>query len=480
MFDGYIRDYASWTPRALAVVTPQRRVSYADFDADIDRFGAVISQLGIDRSTGVVSICLDSPYLTLVALAALGRLRVVSAPYNDPGAALRLIERDGAGRDAPGPRLVKLEPDGLAAMRGAEPRPLPYLPIAPDDTGRVMLSSGTTRAPRRVALSWRRIEMCNHAALRSYANGARGTWAPLITVETTMGLTMALAAWSVGAAVTGGIGNAELPELMETAPPGIIGCTPVQLRGLLALAPADLAPRPGWRIVTGGALLPLSLAREARLRLTPDVRILYGATEASINTVGLASDLEEHPGLVGRCPTGARLEIVDDTGGPVPDGVSGEIRITGARMSPGYLDDPAATAERFRDGWFHTHDVGRRLPDGRVILEGRLDDRMNLGGRKFMPADLEEAAFAFAGVLDAAAFAVPGPTGMDQCWLAVAAAADFDRDGLAARLAGDRNLPMVHFAWIDEVPRNAMGKVERPRLRDAVLAAIGRPSKPAG
>jgi malonyl-CoA/methylmalonyl-CoA synthetase len=98
---------------------------------------------------------------------------------------------------------------------------------------------------------------------------------------------------------------------------------------------------------------------------------------------------------------------------------------------------------------------------------------MNLGGVKFMPAVLEEAAFACPGVRDTAAFAVPGPDGLDQCWLAVAAGAAFDRDSLAVHLSAYRNLPPLRFAWVDEIPRNAMGKVERTRLRDALIAATG-------
>ena len=361
-------------------------------------------------------------------------------------------------------------------MRAAEPRPLPVLEIDPEAMARVMLSSGTTRAPRRVAMSWRRIEAGNHCNLRSYAAGAHGTWVPLTTVESMLGFTMAIAAWSIGAAVSAGVGVSELPAVMESAAPGVIGATPAQLRALLAVLPPGFQACPDWRIVTGGSLLPVALAREVRLRVTPDLRINYGATESSVNAVALAADLEDHAGLVGVTPGGALMEILDDDGVPVPEGQSGEIRLKSERMTAHYLDDPEGTAERFKDGWFYTRDIGRRLPygdpmAGRVILEGRADDRMNLGGIKFMPGVLEEAAHACPGVTDAAAFAVPGPDGLDRCWLAISAAPGFDRASLAPHLARYPNLPPPRFAWVDEIPRNAMGKVERARLRDALIAA---------
>jgi acyl-coenzyme A synthetase/AMP-(fatty) acid ligase len=68
---------------------------------------------------------------------------------------------------------------------------------------------------------------------------------------------------------------------------------------------------------------------------------------------------------------------------------------------------------------------------------------------------------------------VPDAQGLDQCWLAVVAAPDFERDSLARHLTGYGGLPANRFAWIDEIPRNAMGKVERAKLRDALMAALG-------
>lgn len=478
MFDGSIRDHAHLTPRATAVITPTRTLTYAVFNAEIDRFAAAMPELGVDRSTQVVSIAMDDPALTYVLMAALARLRIPTSPFNDPGADVRLVQgRPGAGDAAPGPRLVTLTEAWIQDVRAREPLPLRQLPIDPDAVGRVMLSSGTTRRPKRIAITWARMQAINLANFSGRGAGVHGVWAPLTTVESIQGFTLAISAWSQGSALAGGFRAPDIPGLMESRPVGLLGCTPTQLRGVLASLPADFQPRPGWRVSVGGSRLPVSLARDARLRLSPDLRVTYGATEATFNTLGLASGLEEDPGYVGVALNGAILEFVDEAGRPVAEGESGEIRIRGPRVADGYLDDPDATAERFRDGWFYTRDVGRRLADGRIILEGRIDDRMILADMgKFMPAFLEDAALACPGVIDCAAFAVPNAAGLDVCWLAVVGAPGFDRGSLAGHLARYRDLPPPRFAWVEEIPRNAMGKVQRTVLRDALLVAI--PDRP--
>ena len=476
MFDAYVRDFALWTPRAPAVVLPRRQVSYAQFDADIDRLGQALARLGLAPGSGVVSLDLRDTYLQYAVLAALARLGVTTSPYNDDRADLRLLDHDEpAGPDAP--PAQRLGRDWQAAVLAAEHRPLPMLLPDPLAVGRVMLSSGTTRAPRRVALTWRRIDVGNFATLRTYCAGKVGTWIPITGVDSMMGFSMAVGAWCVGASLANALPMADMGAWLEALPPGMISLTPNHLRQLLAALPADFRPRPDWRIVVGGSMLPAAVAREARLRLTPDIRILYGSTESGMTGVGYAADVETAPGQIGVTPAGNICEIVDDEGRPLPDGESGEMRVRGPRMIWGYVGDEAATAERFRDGWFYTGDIGRRLPadhplPGRLVVEGRADDRMNLGGVKFMPNVLEEAAAECPGVLDAAAFAAPDNKGFDQCWLAVVTQPGFDRDSLATHLARYRGLPPNRFAWTDAIPRNAMGKVERNKLRDALLAVI--------
>ena len=471
MYDAYVRDYARWTPRAPAVVTPGRAVSYAEFDADIDRCAAALTDLGVTPESGVVSVLIEAPYLLLVVLAALARLGVTSSPHNDDAADLRLTDVPAASAQPP---VTLLTREWQTDMFARPATPVPTREPDPDAIGRVMLSSGTTRTPRRVALTWRNLELRNLATIRGYSPGRVGTWIPLVGVDAMMGVSCLMGAWSLGAALSGGLALRDIPAWLEALTPGVVALTPNHLRQVLAVLPEGFQPQPAWRLLCGGSLLPAALARDARTRLSPDLRIVYGATEAGFSAFGHAADLERHPGTIGHPVAGSEVQIADDAGAPLPPGQSGRFRVRGRRVADGYLGDPAATAERFdADGWFDTGDIAHQLADGRLILEGRADDRLNLGGRKFMPAILEDAAFECPGVIDAACFAVPAAeTGLDQAWLAVVVPEGFDRDSLVAHLARRPDLPPLRLAWTDEIPRNAMGKVERARLRDAVLGAL--------
>jgi acyl-coenzyme A synthetase/AMP-(fatty) acid ligase len=467
MFDGYIRDHARWSPRAPAVVTGARAWSYAQLDADVDRCAAALQALDLSPRA-VVSVAVTGAQLQLLVTAALARLGVASSPATDWGADLRLTD----GEPAPdGPPAIRLDAAWIAAMLAAEPRPVPPRALDPLAVGRVMLSSGTTGQAKRVGYTWRRLEHGNHLTVRSYCAPKLGAHVPLVGLDAMMGLSMAMCAWAVGAPVTETFVAEDLPPWLETLEPGLVAMTPIQLQRLLAALPPGFQPRPGWRLVVGGAVLPPGVAREARLRITPDIRTIYGSTEGGNGGLGYAAGLDDAPGQVGITPSGALVAIVDDHGRPVPEGEPGEIRIRGPRVIQGYLGDPDAAAERFEDGWFLTRDVGRRLPDGRIVLEGRADDRMLLDGRKVMPQALEALVLACPGLQDAAVFAVPDTDGIDTCWIAVTAEPGFDRDRLAVHLADRPDVPPYRLAWIDTIPRNAMGKVQRDVLRDAVLAA---------
>lgn len=471
MFDAYIAFQARVQPHAAALISPNRWSSYAQLDAEVDRFAVGLRAQGVTPARGVVALAVGDAYLKHVLFAALARLGVASSPADDPAADLYLSDWN----EAVEPRRLYLSPDWVAATRAATVEPVIPVRGPEDSVVRVMLSSGTTRTARRVARSWRQIEDNSRTAALTYLARKGGRWAAMTGLDTGLGQAMVLGAWACGAALVCDVVIEWLIPQIDALQPTIIGLSPIQLRNLLSRLPAGSIAPPGLRLVLTGSVLSKAVALEARLRLSSDIVITYGATECGSATMGPSTILEADAGAAGYPVPGARVEVVDAEGRPLKSGEQGEVRITNERMSAGYIDDPEATARAFRDGAFYPGDVGRLRADGLLVIEGRTDERMNLGGRKFLPNLMEEVAMACPGVADAAAFAVPDEQGLDFCWLAVVQGPDFQRDRLAELIAaqGD-DLPPVRFAFTESIPRNQAGKVERERLRRDAMAVLGR------
>jgi acyl-CoA synthetase (AMP-forming)/AMP-acid ligase II len=458
MFDSFVTFRARLEPRATALITPGARSSFAELDARVDKVAATLAAEGLSPASGVVAMDVADAYNEMVLLLALARLRVASTPGYDARADLRF----------------SLDPAWFDRAYAADRRPIEPAPADPEGLGRVLLSSGTTTAPRRVGLTWRMIEANVRNAASLWCAGLSGRWAPATGIDSMMGFMTALTAWATGSAVATGWGMDGLPALIEEVEPSFLAFTPAHLRELLRRLPADFRPRPGLRLLVGGTLLPRAVAQEARLRLTPDLRIIYGSTECSAMAHFDAARLEAMPGAAGYPGPDVRVEILDEAGALLPRGEVGEVRIVCPRSAQAYIGDAEASARTFKNGGFHPGDLGRLTPEGLLVLEGRIDDRMSVGGRKIMPYALEEAALACPGVTDAAAFAAPDDQGIDQLYLAVVQGEGFERERLVAALQGLPGVwPPTRFAWIAEIPRNAMGKVERARLRSETMAALG-------
>jgi acyl-CoA synthetase (AMP-forming)/AMP-acid ligase II len=114
-------------------------------------------------------------------------------------------------------------------------------------------------------------------------------------------------------------------------------------------------------------------------------------------------------GLVGRIVPGLDARVTDDEDRPLPPGTIGNLGFRAPWIPQGYVGNPQATAEHFRDGWFYPGDVGTVDSEGWVSIQGRRDDVINFGGVKLLPADLEAVLGEHPDVADAAVVGVPHP-----------------------------------------------------------------------
>ena len=470
-------------PSAKALVLGERVISYGAFAGDLWKVTRALQGFGLARGS-LVAIGCDDFYRHWLLVLACERLCLASASVQP--------NEGSSGREMLGTAdLVLADPHYPAGgwkthrldeawwqsvLAGPDQGVVPALPKLPEDVLRIVRTSGTTGEPKRFRLTRRMSE----------ARQSRRTW--LYRDWPTGSAALSPFNWSVGdthGATTTALRNgiaviaeprvtvAEMPRLIRTH--GLAGLTllPIQLKELLALLPADWV-KPGWlEIRAFGAPIPEPLRQAALDRLATQVTELYGSNEVGIVAITRESGADGY----GILSPDATVEVVDEQERPVPDGTPGQIRLRTPGAFDGYLDDPGLNRRTLRDGWFYPGDTG--MLDGRRLkVLGRADDQVNIGGLKYPLTQLEERArrAGGAGLKDVGLVAVAGPSGIKELHVALATDGADDRAVLERVVAQLR--PVVsgdlHFIRLTQIPRNEMGKIDRTKLEQAVVAMRGR------
>ncbi|MDX1731298.1 MAG: AMP-binding protein, partial [Aurantimonas coralicida] len=231
------------------------------------------------------------------------------------------------------------------------------------------------------------------------------------------------------------------------------------------------------RLFTSGSA-PLLAETHRAFEERTGQRILerYGMTETNMSTSN-PYEGERRAGTVGFPLPGVELRIVDaDTAKPLPDGEIGVIEVKGPNVFCGYWQMPEKTAAEFRaDGFFITGDLGLIDPQGYVTIVGRGKDLIISGGFNIYPKEVELALDELPGVVESAVIGVPHPDfgeGVVGVVVAERALDEAELTGaLAERLARFKQPKRIVF--VDELPRNTMGKVQKNILRDRFADLLG-------
>lgn len=244
---------------------------------------------------------------------------------------------------------------------------------------------------------------------------------------------------------------------------------PSMLAAFLASARSVPAHRVAG-IICGGQVLGREL--QARFEQTFGVPVFegFGLTETTSFACFNAHPAERRrPGSVGRALPINAMRIVDEHDREVGAGVEGEIVVRGYNVASEYHGLPAASAARFREGWFHTGDYGVRDNEGHFYFRGRRDDLIIKGGENIYPAELENVLFLHAGVAEVAVVGIPDDTlGQDLCAFvklkpgATTGAADlqaFCVGRIAAFKQPQRVIVIDHLADLHEIPKGPTKKV---------------------
>ncbi|HSV69797.1 MAG TPA: malonyl-CoA synthase [Methylibium sp.] len=224
--------------------------------------------------------------------------------------------------------------------------------------------------------------------------------------------------------------------------------------------------------LAGSAPLLIETFREWQERTGHTIVERYGMSETIMLSSNPCkpSDGERRGGTVGKPLPGVQLRVAGEGDRPLPTGEIGNIEVQGPNVFGGYWRMPEKTAEEFTaDGWFRTGDVGRFDADGYVTIVGRSKDLIISGGYNVYPAEIEGYLNDMDGVAESAVVGVPHPDFGEAVVAVVVAKPGVAPDGavLVAQLKGkiaNFKVPKKLFV-VPDLPRNAMGKVQKNLLR---------------
>jgi fatty-acyl-CoA synthase len=248
----------------------------------------------------------------------------------------------------------------------------------------------------------------------------------------------------------------------------VLAAIPVMLQRILELPPDVIAryDTSSLRLVPlSGSALPGDLATRWMERFGPNLYNLYGSTEVGYATVATPEDLRVAPGTAGKPPAGTVVKVLDDRDHEVATGERGRIFVSSALLFDGYTGGGSKTMV---DGMMSTGDTGYFDENGRLFVEGRDDEMIVSGGENVFPREVEDLLASHDGIVEAAVIGVPDEQFGQRlkAFVVLEPGASMSADDVRAyvreNLARFKVPRDVEF--IDELPRNATGKVLKRTL----------------
>lgn len=479
--------------RLFAVLIDGRRLTYRELKEVSGRFAAALRRLGVgvgDR----VAVQVEKSVEALALYIACLRCGAIFAPLNNAytiaeigyflaDADPALFVCDPARLDAPGTPLAHA-PFPIVTLGAAGDGSLADLArecsaefdnaqAGPDAPAAILYTSGTTGRSKGAVLTHLNLAANAVTLARIWAFTRNDVLIHALPIFHSHGLFVATNVTLVSGASLLFFPKFEPRETIAALPRATVMMgVPTHYTRLLQEPGLDRASTAKMRLfISGSAPLRPETHHEWQARTGHAILERYGMTETNMN----ASNPYEGPrmpGSVGRPLPDVEIRIVDpETGAPVGSGVAGMVEVRGPNVFKGYWRRPEKTAEEFRaDGFFVTGDVGRFDAGGYLYLVGRAKDLIITGGLNVYPREIETEIDAMPGVVESAVIGLPH----DDFGEAVTAII-VPRAGVAlseadilpvleGRLAKFKRPKKVIF--VDRLPRNAMGKVQKNLLRE--------------
>ncbi|WP_457539957.1 AMP-binding protein [Williamsia sp. R60] len=478
---GAVAASAARYPDVTAISSPGHRVTYRDLWQDTNALARGLARAGVGPKSRVGVLCRNTPAFVyaLLGSAKLGAdivlLNTAMGPgqladaINDEQLTTVLHDDDFGGvlRGVEGLKTI----DATEIMLLSSIHRSANLSRPRHESNLIILTSGTTGRPKGATRS-------------SGGSGVDGVAALLGAIPLRLRDTVVVSApffhaWGLANLLIGlGLSTtivtapefdaAQTLSLVSRRRARALVVVPVMLQRICALPPAQLAAVDTSSldiIASSGSALPARLATEVLDRFGPVLYNVYGSTEVATATVAGPADLRGDPTTAGRPAPGVRVSITDDQGKPLAAGAIGRIFVANAARFDGYT---GGGGKEIINGQMSTGDKGYFDATGKLFIVGRDDDMIVSGGENVYPSEVEDFLSRDERIAEVAVVGIDD----DQFGQALKAVivtrpgSDIDvrelKKDIAQHLAKFK-VPRV-FEFVDELPRNATGKVLRRQL----------------
>lgn len=522
-----ISHHARQTPNKEAVIFNDVRLTYGQIDALSNRVANALVEMGIGYDDKVALVCPNLPHFPIVYYGIM-KVGAVVVPLNclfktreftyhltdsDAKAVFAFEGTDElpianfvkeAFDQVPGcERLIVLtkelsgkspfpEHETLTQITFDKSEHFDVYPTRPDDTCSILYTSGTTGQPKGAELTHFNIYMNSvssnnlHLPAIDFTTGEQLTCLITLPLFHTTGQTV-----QMNASMFGGLRVVLLPRFEPKATLEAMANEKVNFWiGVPTMYWAILKyiDENGFNVdpikqnlkvpTSGGAPMPVELIE--RFNKVFGMRVLegYGLTETS--PIACFNQLERPSklGTIGQPLMGVEIKCFDDDDNEVARGNRGEIVIRGHNVMKGYYKRPEATAEAFRNGWFHTGDIGLIDEDGYISIVDRKKDMILRGGYNVYPRELEEVIITHPAVSICAVVGVPDERLGEEVKAFVVLKQGVEMtereliDWCKTQFAANKYPRYVEFR--ENLPIGGTGKIFKRALREEAAAAIGK------